>query len=77
MTLWNLDKMQSGSVAGFDAALPNNYQTRLRELGFAKNAAVTCLKKTPFGGPKIYQIGDSVFSLAKELASSVIIEDKQ
>ena len=47
---------------------------RLREIGICEGQIITCLKKTPFGGPGIYQTGDSVFSIERTLADFVKIK---
>lgn len=47
--------------------------TRLAELGISAGRDITCLRKTPFGGPSIFRTSDSVFSLERSLADSVEI----
>lgn len=47
---------------------------RLMEMGFETSQTVTCLRRTPFSGPIVVQLGDSVFSLEQELAKHVHID---
>jgi Fe2+ transport system protein FeoA len=76
MTLWMLPEHQSAKVLGFTDLLPEEYRQRLREIGFEKETEVLCLRSTPFAGPKVFQIGDSVFSLARDLAEMVTLEER-
>lgn len=48
-------------------------QTRLSELGLDPGEIVQCLQSSPFGGPRIYRIGDSVFSIERALAENIEI----
>lgn len=73
MTLWDLDVNAQAYITG---TLPTNEETRLKSLGFITEQKVLCLQKTLFGGPKVYQIGDNIFSLSKEVASTVLIDTK-
>lgn len=74
MSLWSLVEKQSAQIAGFKDGLSSEYQRRLRELGFEKKESICCLKRAPFQGPCTYQIGDSVFSLARDIADHIVIE---
>lgn len=74
MTLWALSENQLARIQGFSNELPDSYRLRLRELGFEKAAEVICLRAAPFAGPKVFQIGDSVFSVAQDLAELVQLE---
>jgi Fe2+ transport system protein FeoA len=75
--LWGLSHDQHALVSGFAADLSESFQNRLAALGFRQGQKVRCLGSTPFGGPKIFQIGDSVFSLARDLASGIIIDKSE
>lgn len=74
MSLWKLSEKQTAQIAGFKSGLPDEYRRRLRELGFEENEMVSCLKLSPFRGPKTYQIGDSVFSLAEDVADKILVK---
>jgi Fe2+ transport system protein FeoA len=72
--LWNLKVNQSAVVSGFSTKLAESFVSRLSALGFRNGQKVLCLGETPFGGPRIFQIGDSVFSLAGDLATGIVID---
>ncbi|NQZ00111.1 MAG: ferrous iron transport protein A [Bdellovibrionales bacterium] len=74
MNLWDLKQHQSGTMKAFSEEMPEAYRHRLQEFGFQKGELVTCLRQTPFSGPKVYQVGDSVVSLTQDLASVVAVE---
>ncbi len=74
MKLWELQKDQAAYISGFIESVPKIYFNRLNELGFQIGVEVVCQRQSPFGGPKVYQIGDDVFSMAKDVASCVTVE---
>ncbi|MAF92559.1 MAG: iron transporter FeoA [Bdellovibrionaceae bacterium] len=76
MNLWSLNENENGMIGSFCESMDKKYQLRLRELGFDDSMPVRCLKTSPFGGPRVYQIGDSVFSLTQDIASSVFLVKK-
>lgn len=59
--------VQIKSVSDLDVRLSQ----RLKELGVVEGREVFCIKVTPFGGPGIYRLGDSVISLDMDLAEKV------
>lgn len=73
-TIWNLTKMQKGIVSKLSLELDHSLMTRLLEMGLAPKEEVLCLRTTPMGGPKVFQIRDSVFSLEKSIAEKIYIE---
>lgn len=73
-TLWHLKENASSIIISLGETLPKEHSIRLEELGIRKSAKVKCLRKTPFGGPSVFLIGDSVYSLAKDVALCVEIE---
>lgn len=74
MSLWELAKKQKGRVCGFTAGTSQLSQHRLQELGFDKNAQVFCLGKSRLQATCTFQVGDSVFSLARDVAETIVIE---
>ncbi len=72
--LWTLKVNQVAVVSGFSTSMTEAFQGRLSALGFRSGQKVFCLGETPFGGPRIFQIGDSVFSLARDLARGIAVE---
>lgn len=70
MTLRDLIKNEQAKINEI-ASIDQKVLQRLRELGIYEGSSITCIRKTPFGGPSIYQTSDSVFSLESSLAVSV------
>ena len=73
MSLTTLTVNCEGEIRGFSPELSDNIKQRLRELGFQEGERVKCLRQIPFGGPKVYLVGDAVFSLAADVSSHVLI----
>ena len=73
MSLWMLREREGGQVELFDAHLERNCATRLREIGLEEGERVVCLKILPFGGPRVFQMRDGVFSLEQSLARKVFV----
>jgi ferrous iron transport protein A len=76
MNLWNLPKDKKARVSRLEPALSVSYQRRLGELGFREGDEVVCLRNTPFGGPRIYKVGDSVFSIARDVAENITVVEE-
>lgn len=74
LNLWDLPAQQSASIKGIFLQIAEHVQVRLRDLGFVTGEKVTCLQHIPFSGPRIYRMGDSVFSLDRDVAVGVHIE---
>ena len=72
MSLWMLREKENGFVTTFDNRLKEGHATRLRDIGLEEGESVRCLKVLPFGGPRVFQIRDSVFSLEKAVAHKVL-----
>lgn len=77
MTLWDLPQNAKALVSGFAQEISDKYRLRLDDLGFASGEEVTCLKTIPFNGPRVYKIGDSVFSVDREIASQILVSNEQ
>ena len=73
MKLWDLPKNESATVENINQIAKDQDRERLRTLGFDPGEKITCLQQPPFGGPRVYRNGDSVFSLAVEVASCVVV----
>ncbi len=69
-----LKERENGFITMFDVCLKEGHAIRLREIGLGEGEKVQCLKVLPFGGPKVFQIRDSVFSLEKAVAHRVFVE---
>lgn len=77
MKLWDLPQKTKARVSGFANEISAQYRLRLDELGFARGEEITCLKRLPFNGPGVYKIGDSVFSIDREIADQILISSEQ
>lgn len=75
MNLWNAPKKQTFQIARIQSALSPEAQVRLHDLGFTLGQHVECLHASPLGGPKVFRVGDAVFSLAKDMASAVEVQE--
>ena len=73
MTLWEMPKKTSAVVSQLDDTLTQSIKTRLNEMGFVPGELLTCMKRSPFGGPLVVQIQDCVYSLDQQLAKSICI----
>lgn len=74
MSLWDLEIFQDAVVVGFAPHLQQDFVVRLREIGFHESNQVSCIKKTPLKGPRVYRVGDALFSLAQDVAAAILIE---
>ncbi len=71
LTLWSLKPLQTACIHMLRAVLTPEYRRRLEDFGFAPGKQIRCLQWTPLSGPRVYQVGDSVFSLDRELADAI------
>lgn len=74
MTLWDLQEMQRATIKAFENPLNDKQIQRLEDLGFRIGEKVTCTKRIPFQGPRLFRSNDSIFSLAKDVAQHVLLE---
>jgi ferrous iron transport protein A len=74
LSLWDLHEHGKGVIHGVCSTVCPEHVLRLRELGIDAGLAIICLKKTPFHGPKIFQLGDAVFSLESDLAKRIFLQ---
>lgn len=61
-------------IEGYSLTLELALQQRLQDLGFAKGEVVLCERETPFAGPKVYRVQNSLYALEKELAEHVLVK---
>lgn len=73
-TLDTLAVRSSARVRSLLEPLQTEFQRRLRELGFREGSRVTCLRRTPLGGPRVYEVDGAVFSLEASLARHIEVE---
>lgn len=73
MTLWEIKTKQSALVDGLDPTLVPAVFQRLTEMGFAEGQGIQCLRRSPFKGPLVLQLGDCVYSLEQNIANRIHI----
>jgi len=73
-TLWDLTPNQQARVKSIRIECSELFKGRLCDLGFYPGEFIVCLRRTPFGGPRVYQVGANVFSLAEDIANSVLVD---
>lgn len=71
MTLWDLPKKAHAKISHLSDHLEAGVSDRLKEMGFDIDCDVTCLRRGPFSGPIIIQLGDSVISLEQDIADKI------
>ena len=71
MTLWDLPKKTNGKISHISDHLEAGVVDRLKEMGFDIDCDVFCLRRGPFAGPIIIQLGDSVISLEEDIANKI------
>ena len=76
MTLWELSKGREASVSHLHQHLDASVNTRLLEMGFESNQYIKCLRRSPFSGPIVIQLGDCVYSLEQQLAEQILISNQ-
>ncbi|MBX7149931.1 ferrous iron transport protein A [bacterium] len=75
MNLWSLLENSQTLITALSDEIPAAYRQRLNELGFHPNEKITCVRVTPAGNPRLYRVGDSVYSLEKEIAVAIEVGD--
>ncbi len=70
-TLWDLKANQSAVVDTIDTQLTTSVISRLEEMGFSEGQGVLCIRRSPFKGPLVVQIGDCVYSLEQSVADKI------
>jgi Fe2+ transport system protein FeoA len=60
-------------IEGFSPALDLSVKGRLEELGFHQGSRVLCTQSPRLGAPKLYKVGNAVYSLEKTIAECVIV----
>ena len=58
-------------VTGLRAGLDASEYRRLHELGFREGAVLRFLRRAPFGGPSVYQVSGTVFSVEARLVAHI------
>ena len=71
--LFHLPPGATARISGFEPGLRPEVGRRLRELGFVDGNEVRCLRRAPFGGPRVYAVSGAAFALEPEVASQVLL----
>lgn len=74
MQLWNMKEKTEAVICALSNDIPDRYRQRLRELGFHVDEKITCVKRTFAGGPRLYQVGNCVYSLEKDIAHAIEVK---
>lgn len=74
LTLWQLQPNKSAEIIAWDDRVPFSYTQRIQELGFVVGEQVRCIRTSLFGGPRVYQVGGSVYSLEKAIANGIRVK---
>lgn len=73
-TLWEMPAKAVAEIDRLTSDLSPALFNRMTEMGFYGGQMIKCVKHCPFNGPQVVQLGDSVFSLDKQMAKSVTIK---
>ena len=76
MTLWELNPSSHATISKLSKNLHKQLYSRLNDLGFIPTETITCLRASPFNGPRVFQVSDSVFALDREIAQLIQVEPK-
>lgn len=71
-SLWDLQPNEEGTILDID--LSSSEAERLKSYGFNQGQNAKYLYKTSMGGPRVYLLEDTVYSLSYEMASQVQIK---
>jgi Fe2+ transport system protein FeoA len=75
-SLWNLSVNATAIIDAISETLDSKYRQRLADLGIVPGEEIFCVRNTPFGGPKIYQLRESLFSFDREISENITVHFK-
>lgn len=70
-TLWRLNVGEQAVVAQISQDVDVSLRQRLEDVGFRQGRPVSCVQVMPFGGPKVFCVGPSRFSLEDSVAEKI------
>jgi ferrous iron transport protein A len=73
-SLWNLSVQTTAIISAISENLDSKYRQRLADLGIVPGEQILCVRRTPFGGPKVFQLRESLFSFDKEISENILVE---
>lgn len=74
MTLWEAPSKLSALIATVDQDLSPLVAARLREMGIDPGQSIHCLRRGPFNGAMVVQVGDCIYSLEASIARQITIQ---
>ena len=74
MTLWEAPAKLVALIAQIDASISPLVAGRLREMGIDAGQSVLCLRRGPFNGAMVVQVGDCIYSLEQKIARQIFIQ---
>lgn len=72
MNLWDLKSNQSGLILAIEKDC--TCCDRLTSYGFIEGQTAKLLYKTALGGPRVFLVGDTIYSLNKKVAHQIILK---
>ncbi|MBU4213085.1 MAG: ferrous iron transport protein A [Actinobacteria bacterium] len=74
LPLLALRRGQQATVVSVSDELGEAAARRLFDLGFGAGTRVQCLRRSPFGSPVVYAVGETDLCLRADLAGAVLVE---
>ena len=74
MTLWEAPAKFIASIRNIDSNLSPLVAGRLREMGIDQGQSILCLRRGPFNGAMVVQVGDCIYSLEQNIARQISIQ---
>lgn len=74
MTLWDAPARLAARIASIDTGIGPLVAGRLREMGIDSGESVLCLRRGPFNGAMVVQVGDCIYSLEQKIARKILIQ---
>ncbi len=73
-SLWEIKENSKAIIDIYNDSIRIEYKSRLLELGFSPSTEITCLKITPFNGPRVFEVSGSIFTLERDLAKNIFVK---
>ncbi len=69
--LWNLPEARTAMIVTVESNLDPRHKQRMSELGLRPGELIRSQQHIIFGGPRLFQVAGSIFSIAREIADQV------
>ena len=73
MKLWDLKPGQSATITEV-VEVPPVIKAKVKNLGIQINEQISCLKWSPFGGPRVFHLENGIFALEYDIAGFVEVK---